>query len=135
MSRFPILLLIFLVLSGCDEQRPSDILTEPKMRNVLYDLLRADELGAQYLQRDSSWAAMEKRAPLYQQVFQTHQVTKEQFQKTLVYYEAHPDEMKKMIETLSADVEALQRKGDTTATGPAKERDTSRKKIRPVEVQ
>ena len=135
MSRFLILLLLCFVFSGCNEQRPSDILTEPKMRTVLYDLLRADELGAQYLLHDSAWSSMEKRAPLYQQVFQIHNVTKEQFQKTLRYYETRPDEMKKMIETLSADVETLQRKGDTTVTGPAKERDTNRKKVRPVEAQ
>ena len=135
MNRWLILLLLVVVFSGCDEKRPSDILPESKMRSVLYDLLRADELGAQYLLHDSAWSTMEKRAPLYQKVFLTHQVSKEQFQRTLVYYEERPDEMKKMIETLSADVEALQRKGDTTVTGPARERDTSRKKIRPAVAQ
>ncbi len=132
MNRILIILFFSLAATGCRDDRPGEVLPDAKMRSVLYDLLRADELTAQYVMRDSSWAALDKRAPLYQQVFQTHGVTKEQFRKSLDYYETKPAKMKALIESLSVQVEELQRNGDSSVITPPRQRDSTKRKSRPA---
>ena len=79
-----VLLCAMLLVVGC---RPKGILTSRQMRNVLYDLHRADAIlqvaGLNY-NHD------EELAKYYQVVLDKNHVTKAQFDSSLVWYTDHP---------------------------------------------
>lgn len=92
--------LFLLVLAGCKPSLPKDVLPPEKMQTVFWDLTRADEYCNYKVTFDSSWASAEKHEELYQQVFAIHKVSKEQFKKSLRYYQSNPRYLKIVLDSL-----------------------------------
>lgn len=68
----------------------------------MWDMLRADEFVTSFIwKNDSNVNRMEESLRLYEQVFSIHNISKEQFEKSLVFYREHPDLLKMIIDTLS----------------------------------
>ncbi len=87
-----ILLLIFLAGCSSKDKVPSGILSQDKMERVLWDMIQADEYAALYLAKDS--AIIDKKMEtlkLYQQVFQLHQVSRDEFRESYQFYLGRPD--------------------------------------------
>lgn len=77
-------LCVLLLLAGC---RPKGILTSRQMRNVLYDLHRADAI----LQvAGMNYGHDEELAKYYQVVLDKNHITKAEFDSSLVWYTDHP---------------------------------------------
>lgn len=104
--RFLPIVYLLIFLWGCKSDKvPSGILEAPKMKAVMWDMLRADEVAELNVQKDSSWKAMEHYTSQYSKVFQVHGVSKEQFQKSLHYYKTRPDLLKPIIDSLQSKAE------------------------------
>lgn len=91
-----------LLLAACagGSSIPKDVLPPERLGPVLYDVIRADEL-VDYLQNtDSSFRRFAKRASLYDTIFQLHAIKKEDFRKSLQYYQGHPDLLKIVLDSL-----------------------------------
>lgn len=108
MNRFLFCSLTCLLLVSCSGSKvPEDVLPPQKMQAVLWDAMLADEMAGYYVQKDSSLSALSKHAELYQQVFSIHKISKDDFKKSLRYYEAHPDLLKPIFDSLQKKSEKI----------------------------
>jgi hypothetical protein len=81
---------------------PKDILPQPKMQAIVWDLMSATEfLNGYVFPRDSSIDQTAENQGWYQKVFELHGTTKAEFDKSYVYYKNHPDVMKVLLDSLS----------------------------------
>ena len=82
---------------------PDTILPLDKMEKVLLDMLRADEFYNQK-QADSATIDSFSRTNLYQAVFTLHKTNKKEFEKSITFYESHPDLLKTVLDSMHSVV-------------------------------
>jgi hypothetical protein len=98
---------IFLLLTGsifsCTNKNklPEGVLPQPKMQEVLWDMIRASDFLNNYVFYKD--AGVDKAAESYkwnEKVFEIHKITREQFMKSYTYYQQHPREMKVIMDSI-----------------------------------
>ena len=97
------LLLIFFVFSCKQETKriPKGIIDKTSMQELLWDMTRADAFLANYGgKNDTAFNRLKETATLYRQVFQIHRTSREEFKKSLEWYQQHPVLMKAMLDSL-----------------------------------
>ncbi|MDQ6756475.1 MAG: DUF4296 domain-containing protein [Bacteroidota bacterium] len=72
------------------------------MQEILLDITKADALAQQLVKHDSSKSIDTEFAKLKTHVLLIHHTTQEQFEKSYSYYTHHPDILKVMFDSLSA---------------------------------
>jgi hypothetical protein len=107
--RTPGILIIVVLIFSCKSSVPKDVLPPKKMQAVLWDVMQADEMMEYYSVKDSTFHSLPKHAEYYQKVFSTHKITKEDFTKSLAYYESHPVVFKTVLDSLKNFGEKIQR--------------------------
>ena len=98
-----ILLLIgtlFLLSCGKKGRVPQEIIQVPKMTEILWDLMIADELVAYRYPGDLAKRG-DSATALYSQVAAAHRITNEQIKKSIRYYEGRPDLLQVIFDTLN----------------------------------
>ena len=94
-------LVIFVVSCNGRKKQPR-ILSKEEMGKVTWDIMLVDE-HANGLYRDSTIKNIDKeRLKLYLKVFQVHKITREDYNASIRYYAAKPDQMKIIFDSLSA---------------------------------
>ncbi|HLK29163.1 MAG TPA: DUF4296 domain-containing protein [Puia sp.] len=104
MTRFRCLLFLFLII-GCSnrESIPSGVIEKKEMEKILWDMIQADQFSKQFLLKDSAKKNVTlETLKLYDQIFQLHHITKEEFQKSYQFYISRPDIFKIVIDSISA---------------------------------
>jgi hypothetical protein len=101
MKVFPRILLVVLFFSCSEKQREGDVLSENKMRAVMWDMIRADQYVADFLLKDSTHNKKEESVKLYEEIFRIHKITREQFKKSLDYYSSQPDLFRPIVDSLA----------------------------------
>ena len=96
------LLLVFVLLAGCNGSMPKNVLPVNTMKVVMFDMLKADEWYARKLVGDTLMLKVKEDIPLYEQVFAVHEITKKQFYDSYHYYEAHPVAYKELVDSLES---------------------------------
>jgi hypothetical protein len=98
-------LLAVVMLAGCSgkDKVPSGVLPRAKMENILWDMVTADQYSAVYLVKDSARINIKTEdLRLYQQVFRLHGISRDEFRKSLRYYEDRPDLLRNLLDTVIA---------------------------------
>jgi hypothetical protein len=98
-------LLAVVILAGCSgkDKVPSGVIPREQMGAILWDMIQADQFSFIYLAKDSARINLKMEdLRLYQQVFQLHAVSRDEFRKSFQYYETRPDLMRTMLDTLIA---------------------------------
>jgi len=98
------ILSFFLFITGCKSKNkiPVDVLPQYKMQAVLWDVMRADQYLADFvLNKDTSLNKKNESINLYRQIFASHKITKEEFSRSLSYYEMHPELMAVIMDSIS----------------------------------
>jgi hypothetical protein len=93
-----------LLLTACGDKKsvPFGILSVDKMAPVMWDMVEADQYAA-ILVRDSAHVdAKMERMRLYEQVFRSHGISREKFEKSYSYYKGHPEISQILYDSLSA---------------------------------
>ena len=106
--RVVIIACLFLFVSCKGESVPKDVFSKQKMGDVMYAILLADEWVDYTRMYDSTYMNFSKRAAIYDSVFQLHGISKQDYQKSMAYYQGRPDVLKDILEELS-------KRGDTTS--------------------
>ena len=98
-------IIVLLLFFSCKQKTkvPDNILSVDKMEQVLIDMLRADEFYNQR-QLDSATIDSFSRTNLYKAVFTLHKTNKEEFRKSLSFYESHPDLLKTVLDSMHSKV-------------------------------
>jgi hypothetical protein len=104
-----ILIVFFLLIAGCSgDEIPEDVLPPQKMRQVMWDVMRADEVAEHNMQKDSLARRIDQFGLQYDRVFAIHQISKEQFKKSFQFYRSRPDLFKPIFDSLQAKGEREQ---------------------------
>ena len=101
MNRLLFFIFIFF-LSGCQSSVPKNVLPPAKMQSVMWDMMRADEMAQYYIAIDSSFTKAAKSKEWYQTIFKVHGINKEDFKRSLQYYQNHPALLKKVLDSLQS---------------------------------
>ena len=93
--------IIALIFFSCAQKTkvPNNILPPYKMEKLLLDMLRADEFFSQK-QADTTLKDSLTRINLYRSVLAEHKTNKEQFERSFIYYENHPDLLKIVLDSM-----------------------------------
>ena len=93
-------IIICMGILACKRNAANDPLPVPVMKRILWDMMKADEWYLTASIKDSSLVKKQANLKMYQQIFAIHAVTKDQFYKSYHYYEAHPLEMRTLIDSV-----------------------------------
>ena len=127
MRYYPIAFFLFLFQSCLEKNNiPPGVLSKDKMQSVLWDMLRADQFVIDNASRDSLLNKEKKSIELYEQVFKVHHITKNDFQKSLDFYQGRPDLLKIIIDSITNQQRVIMEKQYQSKP------DTVNKKIKPV---
>jgi hypothetical protein len=103
MRYFIIACFLFLFQSCLNKDKiPSNVLPPKKMQLILWDMLRADEYISNNVAKDSTLNTKDKSIELYEEVFRIHNITKNEFQKSLDYYQSRPDLLRVILDSISS---------------------------------
>jgi hypothetical protein len=97
----------FLFFAACISKNnpPRGIIQKDTMKNILWDMIQADQYSKLFLVKDSCTINVkDETIKLYQQVFQIHHITKEEFDKSYQYYLTHQDLNKLIFDSLSLQI-------------------------------
>ena len=113
MRLFAVCLFVGLIVSCSEKEKiPSSVIGKEKMEKVLWDMIKADRYSTQFLSKDSASKInlQTKTFELYEQVFQIHGITREEFVKSFKYYLHRPDISRNMFDSISTRANRM--KGD-----------------------
>jgi hypothetical protein len=126
-----LLFFVLLLIASCSRKKemPKDILPREKMQEVLWSMISAGEFLNAYILNNDSVQKIAEISKTYGQVFQVHHITKEEFDRSWLYYRGHPEIMKVMLDSLS------KKRVINTGQAPFFQKDSANKKtVAPVEV-
>ena len=116
MRNLSFLFIALVLITSCKDKNkiPKDIFPKEKMQAVLWSMINAGEFLNGYVLYKDSVDKVAESLKTYGQVFQIHHITKEEFDKSYLYYREHPELMKVILDSLSKkqtySVEKLQKK-------------------------
>lgn len=95
---------VFFVACMNKDKIPSDVMQREKMEKVMWDMIQADRFSSQFMERDSNLHKNIKieNLKLYEQVFQIHKITKDEFVHSFKFYLSHPEINKVLFDTMAA---------------------------------
>lgn len=103
--RSPLLIATFILfLAGCGspDKVPGRLIQPGKMQVIVRDMMRADQFLADFvLNKDTSLNKLAESSRMYQQVLALHDIDKEQFRESFLYYQTHPALMKALMDSIS----------------------------------
>ena len=107
MKKLIILFLVF-TIGSCRFSDPKKVLPPAKMQAVMWDMMQADAITEYYTSRDSALSDLAKHVNNYQNVLAIHKITKEDFKRSLSYYQSHPSKLKVIFDSLQTFTEKTQ---------------------------
>jgi len=98
-------LLFFLIATGgllaaCNGNGKEQLLNINQMKVIVWDMLKADELYTIQQAKDSTLRIQKKNLVYYEKIFAYHKISQSTFYKSFTYYEAHPLEMKELLDSI-----------------------------------
>ncbi|HVK98058.1 MAG TPA: DUF4296 domain-containing protein [Flavisolibacter sp.] len=104
------LLFVFLAaFISCNpkDKVPKEVLPVDKFEDILFDVMKADELVEFRQMFDTSFQQVQKRLNYYDTIFNIHQVDKNTFQRSLQFYQTKPEFLKVIFDSLQQKVDSL----------------------------
>ena len=128
MRKLPILFFAVFIFS-CKSSVPGDVLPPKKMQAVLWDVMQADAMAEYYAASDSAFTGLSKHVDYYQKVFAIHKISKDDFTKSLVYYENHPSRLKPILDSMQSFGQRLNRADTVEGARPTVTVDSNTVKV------
>lgn len=120
-----IIAMLAAVFSCSKPKVPSGIMKPEKMQAVLWDFIRVDVYANETLRRDTTKNVELENAKLQQQVFQLHNITKDEFYKSYEYYLKNQQLMKSMIDTMLVRQQKIKEMQQDTSIKPFQVKDST----------
>jgi len=95
-------IIIPLILGSCFsvQKRPADIIKPEKMKDILWDVMRAQTLAQQTSLKDSSISMPVEINLLSKKIFKIHKVDSSHFVESYNWYVKHPEALKVIFDSL-----------------------------------
>jgi len=97
-----ILFFSFACNSNSSKKKEMKLIPINEMRKLVWDVLKADEYYVRISVKDTIDPLQTGNLKLYDQVFKSHGITKEQFYFSYKYYESHPLQFKELIDSVES---------------------------------
>lgn len=81
---------------------PAGILAREKMESVLWDIIQAERYTSTYLATDTSKNIKLENFKLYDQIFQIHNISKDEFIESYKFYLSRPDIARVLFDSITA---------------------------------
>jgi len=101
MKIFLCLLLPVLLISCAKKEQRTEVLSQTTMRDVMWDMIRADQYVSDLLLKDSTKKKKDESIKIYEEIFHLHKITRDKFKKSLDYYSSRPDLFRPIIDSLA----------------------------------
>ncbi|MEQ1800164.1 MAG: DUF4296 domain-containing protein, partial [Lacibacter sp.] len=96
---------IILLISCSDKNNiPEGVLSPKKMQAVLTDILVADVLNNDRILKDTSLKLPSENASYFLKIFQLHNTTRNEFNRSYNFYLKRPDLLKVITDSVSSDI-------------------------------
>lgn len=132
MRYFPLHFLFLFLISSCKPKIPNDVLPPAQMNPVLWDVLLADEMAAQYALTDSSFGKLAKHAEYYQAILRIHKTDAETFRRSIRFYMDHPKLFKPVLDSIQSRGERMQQGTDSIPHPKTPYADSLKKRPLPI---
>jgi hypothetical protein len=99
-NRFYCIFLVIFVSCVSKEKAPSDMIQPEEMKNIMWDIMRAQTLAVEISRRDSMLSDTAETKALVQKVFEIHKIRSADFDKSYNWYVKHPGLMSLMFDSL-----------------------------------
>jgi len=109
------------LLSACSNRRavPADVLSIDSMASVMMDVMIADQYAFQFQKKDSTIKDKLKASQeLLDEVFSLHHISREEFKKSVEFYESRPDLTRRIYDSLT--IYSNKHRGELYAPKPMK---------------
>lgn len=103
-----------LLLPACDG-RPKGVLSQSKMTDILVDMHKTDAL---LFEKGYMYGRYENKAPYYKYIFKKYDISKEQFDSSLVWYTQNPQRFENVYDNVTRKMEAFQKDVDQNKYHP-----------------
>ena len=116
----PVFVVILFFSCIQDNKVPGNIIEPVRMQELMWDLFRADAFITNFAGKgDTAFKQLKESIILYRQVFEIHKTNKEEFEKSLNWYQLHPVAMKRILDTLQGrQSKILQERSKPVTTPP-----------------
>ncbi len=116
----------FLISCSGKNDVPPEIIQPKKMQNILWDVIRAQELSAAMARKDSAINEIAETKILTEKIYEIHNITSVDFDKSYLWYTNHPEMMRTIFDSMTS--QSQRQKEERTKQGykPFK-RDTIKK--------
>jgi hypothetical protein len=131
MKTLLILFSVLFIIFSCKPSVSGGVLSPKKMQAVLWDVMQADEMAEYYAAKDSTFRSLSKHIDYYQKVFAIHKIIKDEFTKSLAYYQNHPSRLKPILDSLQSFGQRLARADTVEGHRPVVTVDSNFKKRLP----
>jgi hypothetical protein len=103
MSKWVMVLVCSVMLFSCGNKDglPKGVLPINKLKVVMLDVFQAEVFTEQYLKKDSTKNLALENAKLQAQIFKRHNITKETYYKSYMYYSKSAETMKVLMDTIT----------------------------------
>lgn len=99
-----LIFVVVLLFSACNgPEIPKDVLTQDKMKEVLWDMFQAQAWAQEKIRVDSSQTIASETKLLSREVFRMHDISEAQFQRSYEWYRKHPEILGKMLDSLYSE--------------------------------
>jgi hypothetical protein len=98
-------ILLFTLVLSCKQESnpPNNVIGKAGMQELMWDLLRADAFITGFGGKgDTTFNQLKESVMIYREVFAIHKTDKEEFKKSLDWYQKHPEVMKIILDTLQS---------------------------------
>lgn len=103
--QLPVIFLVAAILAACSGKNkiPDGILPQQKMESILWDMISADEFVSGYVMpKNPSLDRKQESLRLYDKIFHIYKVDKEEFWKSLSFYQSHPSLLMNVLDSINA---------------------------------
>lgn len=105
--------LALMLLAACSNKNkiPSGIMGREEMESVMWDMILADRYAAISFPNDSikKYHIKDETLKTYDQVFQIHQISKDEFLKSYKFYLSRPDILKTVFDSIATKADRRKR--------------------------
>lgn len=98
---------VFLFSCYSGEKVPKDIIKPKEMKNILWDVLRAQTLAQEMALKDSTLDIAVQTKILSQKVFEIHKTDSSHFSQSYNWYVRHPASLKLIFDSLYAQKQRI----------------------------
>ncbi len=104
MIRKLLIIILSFIVTSCGKKNsiPNDIIPPVKMEIIFWDMLRADLLAQEIVNKDSTKNIKAESLRLNEQLYHVHHVSKSELKKSLSFYEERPELLRTIFDSLNA---------------------------------